>query len=313
MVASMPPTALKIVIMVSAGLARILPMLRMTQQPEGAPLDIPRWRNFLTAMAARVPAGITVLRTEVSGCVVDWLLPEEADPSARMLYLHGGGYVGGSAHTHRAMAARIAQAAGCAGIIVDYRLAPENPFPAALEDAIAALEYAAQIGPSGGFSDARRRFVVGDSAGAGLALSALLETRGRIRVDAAATMSAWTDLACTGASHTTRRAVERYLAPHLMIPTADAYLAGWDARDPRASPLYGDLRGLPPLYMQVGDAEILLDDTLRFAARARQAGVDVHCEVWPEMVHVFQAFAAMLPEGQDAIAKLGSFLRAHSA
>jgi acetyl esterase/lipase len=297
--------------MASPGLARILPMLRMTQQPEGAPLDIPRWRNFLTAMAARVPAGINVLRTEVSGCVVDWLVPDGVDPSYRILYLHGGGYVGGSAHTHRAMAARIAQAAGCAGLIVDYRLAPENPFPAALDDAIAALDYAAQIGPSGAFTDAKRLFVVGDSAGAGLGLSALLETRGRIHVDAAATMSAWTDLACTGESHVTRRSAERYLAPHLMIPTADAYLAGWDPHDPRASPLYADLRGLPPLYMQVGDAEILLDDTLRFAAQARAAGVDVRCEVWPEMVHVFQAFAAILPEAQDAIAKIGEFVRLH--
>ena len=129
--------------MASAGLARILPMLRMTQQPEGAPLDIPRWRNFLTAMAARVPAGVSVMRTEVGGCVVDWLVPVGADPSTRMLYLHGGGFVGGSAHTHRALAARIAQAAGCVAAIVDYRLAPEHPFPAALEDAIGALEYAA--------------------------------------------------------------------------------------------------------------------------------------------------------------------------
>ena len=295
--------------MASAGLARILPMLRMTQQPEGAPLDIPRWRNFLTAMAARVPDGVAVLRTEVSGCVVDWLVPDGADTSARILYLHGGGYVGGSAHTHRAMAARIAQAAGCAGLIVDYRLAPEHPFPAAIEDALAALEYAAQIGPNGAFTDARKLFIVGDSAGGGLGLASLLESKGRIRVDACATMSAWTDLACTGASHTTRRAAERYLAPHLMIPTADAYLAGWDPRDPRASPLYGDLHGLPPLLMQVGDSEILLDDTLRFAERAREDGVDVTCEVWPEMVHVFQAFAAVLPEAQEAISKVGAFVR----
>src|ERR1700677_4499487 len=117
--------------MASPGLARILPMLRMTQQPEGAPLDIPRWRNFLTAMAARVPPGVNVLRTEVSGCVVDWLVPEGADASARIVYLHGGGYVGGSAHTHRAMAARIAQAAGCGGVIVGSRLPPAHPLPRA--------------------------------------------------------------------------------------------------------------------------------------------------------------------------------------
>jgi monoterpene epsilon-lactone hydrolase len=287
-------------------------MLRMTQQPEGAPLDIPRWRNFLTAMAARVPDGVAVLRTEVSGCVVDWLVPDGADTSARILYLHGGGYVGGSAHTHRALAARVAQAAGCAALIMDYRLAPENPFPAAFEDVLAVLDYVAQIGPDGAYGDARKLFIVGDSAGGGLALAALLELRGRLRVDAAVTMSAWTDLACTGESHTTRLTAERYLAPHLMLPTADAYLAGWEPRDPRASPLYGDPTGLPPLLMQVGDSEILLDDTLRFAGKARASGVDVTCQVWPEMVHVFQAFAAILPEAQQAIADAGEFLKRHS-
>ncbi|MGH7269657.1 MAG: alpha/beta hydrolase, partial [Polyangiaceae bacterium] len=267
----------------------------MTQQPAGAILDIPRWRNFLTAMAARVPAGVSVLRTEVAGCMVDWLVPEGADPSARILYLHGGGFVGGSAHTHRALASRIAQSSGCVALIVDYRLAPENPFQAALEDSLAALDYVAEVGPDGASVAARRLFVVGDSAGGGLTLSVLIETRGRVRVDAAATMSAWTDLACTGESHVTRRAAERYLAPHLMGPTADAYLSGWDPRDSRASPLYADLSGLPPLLMQVGDSEILLDDTRRFAAKAAGAGVEVTCEVCPEMVHVFQAFAAILP------------------
>jgi epsilon-lactone hydrolase len=298
--------------MASAGLARVVSMLRSTQPRDGDPLDFERYRRFLTVMAPRSPAGVSVLRTEVAGRTVDWLVPDGADHRRRLLYLHGGGYISGSVHTHRALAARIAQAAGCVALAVDYRIAPENPFPAAIEDSIAALHYIAHYGPDGALGEPRSLFVGGDSAGGGLTLSTLLETRGQVLVTAAVTLSAWTDLAFTGESVSTRREIEPYLAPHLMHPTADAYLAGWDARDPRASPLYGDLAGLPPLLMQVGDSEILLDDTRRFAAKAQASGVDVTCEIWPEMFHVFQAFSTILPEGQQAIEKLGAYLRARA-
>lgn len=298
--------------MASAGLARVVSMLRSTQPREGDPLDFERYRRFLTAMAPRPPNGVQVLRTEVAGRTVDWVVPEGADPSTRLLYLHGGGFIGGSVHTHRALAARIAQAAGCVGLVVDYRIAPEDPFPAALEDCIAALMYVAHYGPDGAASEPRNLFVGGDSAGGGLTLSTLLETRGQVPVTAAVTLSAWTDLANTGESLHTRAATEPFLAPHLMQPTADAYLAGQDPYNPRISPLYGDLTGLPPLLMQAGDAEILLDDTRRFAAKAQAAGVDVTCEIWPEMFHVFQAFSGILPEGQEAITHLGDYLRSRT-
>jgi acetyl esterase/lipase len=299
--------------MASAGLARVVSMLRSTQPREGDPLDFERYRRFLTAMAPRPPNGVQVLRTEVAGRTVDWVVPEGADPRVRLMYLHGGGYISGSVHTHRALAARIAQAAGCVGLVVDYRIAPEDPFPAALEDSIAALAYVAHYGPDGALSPPRSLFVGGDSAGGGLTLATLLETRGTIPVTAAITLSAWTDLACTGESLVTRAEVEPFLAPHLTHPTVSAYLAGHDPFDPRASPLYGDLRGLPPLLMQVGDGEILLDDTRRFAAKAQAAGVDVTCEIWPEMFHVFQAFSTILPEGQEAIARLGAYLKQHAS
>ncbi len=263
-------------------------------------------------MAPRPPNGVQVLRTEVAGRTVDWVVPEGADPGVRMMYLHGGGYISGSVHTHRALAARIAQAAGCVGLVVDYRIAPEDPFPAALEDSLAALAYVAHYGPDGAAAEPRHLFLGGDSAGGGLALATLLELRGSLPVTAAVTISAWTDLACTGESLATRAATEPFLAPHLTWPTAQAYLAGADPRDPRASPLYGDLRGLPPLFMQAGDAEILLDDTRRFAAKAAAAGVDVTCEIWPEMFHVFQAFSTILPEGQEAIEHVGAYIRARA-
>lgn len=298
--------------MASAGLARVVSMLRSTQPREGDPLDFERYRRFLTAMAPRPPNGVQVLRTEVAGRTVDWVVPEGADPGVRMMYLHGGGYISGSVHTHRALAARIAQAAGCVGLVVDYRIAPEDPFPAALEDSLAALAYVAHYGPDGAAAEPRHLFLGGDSAGGGLALATLLELRGSLPVTAAVTISAWTDLACTGESLATRAATEPFLAPHLTWPTAQAYLAGADPRDPRASPLYGDLRGLPPLFMQAGDAEILLDDTRRFAAKAAAAGVDVTCEIWPEMFHVFQAFSTILPEGQEAIEHVGAYIRARA-
>jgi epsilon-lactone hydrolase len=298
--------------MASPALARVLSMLRSTQPREGDPLDFERYRRFLTAMAPRPPNGVQVLRTEVAGRTVDWVVPEAADPSVRLLYLHGGGYIGGSVHTHRALAARIAQAAGCVGLVVDYRIAPEDPFPAALEDCIAALGYIAHYGHDGAEAPPRRLFIGGDSAGGGLTLTTLLETRGQVPVTAAFTISAWTDMACTGESLLSRAPTEPFLAPHLMQPTAAAYLNGWDPRDPRVSPLYGDLRGLPPLLMQAGDSEILLDDTRRFAAKAQAAGVDVTCEIWPEMFHVFQAFSTILPEGQQAIEHLGAYLRQHA-
>jgi epsilon-lactone hydrolase len=295
--------------MASAAFGPIVSMLRSQQQPEGAPFDIERYRSILTVTAARMPSGVSSLRTEVGGRAAEWLVPDRADDSVRIVHLHGGGYIAGSIHSHRALAARIAQATGCVALIVDYRLAPEDPFPAALADAIAALEHVAMHGPGGAPGPPAHLFVVGDSAGGGLALATLLATRDRVPVTAAVTLSPWTDLSNSGATFATRRAADPILAPHMMGPSADAYLAGRDPLDALASPLYADLAGLPPLLMQVGDAEILLDDTVRFAAKAGAAGVDVTCEVWPEMVHVWHTFAAMLPEARDAITRVGEYLR----
>jgi acetyl esterase/lipase len=298
--------------MASAALARVIAMLRSTQPQDGDPLDVERYRRILTVMAPRPPGGVQVLRTEVAGRTVDWVVPNGADPRARLLYLHGGGFIAGSVHTHRAIAARIAQAAGCVGLVVDYRIAPEAPFPAALEDCIAALEYIAHYGPDGALAEPTSLFVGGDSAGGNLTLAMLMTMQGQFNVTAAFTLSAWADLSCSGESIVTRAPHEPVLAAHHLRPTAAAYLNGHDPRDWRASPVYAPaaaLAGLPPLLMQVGDAELLLDDTRRFAARAQAAGVDVTCEVWPEMFHVFQGFSAILPEGQQAIERVGAYLR----
>jgi acetyl esterase/lipase len=224
-----------------------------------------------------------------------------------LLYLHGGGYLLGSIATHRALAARIAEAAGIRALIIDYRLAPEHPFPAALEDALAAYDFL--LGQ--GFAP-ERVAIGGDSAGGGLTLATLLSLRdsGRPLPGAAIALSPWTDLAATGESIQTRD------DPMLgskddLVATASLYLDGADPRTPTASPLYADLAGLPAIAIQVGTAEKLLDDSTRVADRIRGAGGQVDLEVYDDLIHVFQSLAPHVPESLEAIEKLGSFLKRH--
>jgi monoterpene epsilon-lactone hydrolase len=240
----------------------------------------------------------------------EWLLPTGGDPSFRLVYLHGGGYVAGSPRTHRGLIARIAKATGCVALVPDYRLAPEHLFPAALDDARLALAYAHDHGPEGA-SSARRVVLCGDSAGGGLALATMIAARdaGERLPARAATMSAWTDLATTGASLEARAEADPMIPAWVLRGWSRHYLGDHDPRDPLASPLYGVLEGLPPLHLQVGDLEILLDDTVRFAERAVAAGVEAELVVYPELFHVFQAYAGAITEGREAIARLAAFLR----
>ena len=279
-----------------------------------APAEVRAW---LDAMSPGASPGLDVRAMRIEGSLdgsmpavdAEWIVPRGADPTLRLVYLHGGGYVAGSPRSHRGLAARLARAAGCVALVPDYRLAPEHPCPAAIEDARRALAHAFDHGPDGP-APAARVLLAGDSAGGGLALATALAARDRgERLPARmATLSAWTDLACTGASMTSRAEVEAMLPVPLIRDWPRHYLGGRDATDPAASPLYADLADLPPLLMQVGDAEVLLDDTVRFAAKAEKAGVDVRMEVFPEAFHVFQAFAGSLPEGRAALASLGAFL-----
>jgi acetyl esterase/lipase len=243
----------------------------------------------------------------------EWVVADHAAANQRLLYLHGGGYVICGPATHRDLAGRISQAAGVAVLVLDYRLAPEHPYPAAVHDALAALRWMSDHGPADA-APARATFVAGDSAGGGLTLATLIAARDAgVRLpNAAVAISAWTDLACTGNTIRTRADVDPMVTEAVLSRMVHDYLQGGDARQPLASPLYADLRGLPPLLMQVGDAEVLLDDTTRVADKARAAGVDVTLEIYPEMIHIFQLFAPILPEGQQAIERIGAFLRAHT-
>jgi epsilon-lactone hydrolase len=233
-----------------------------------------------------------------------------ASTDAALLYLHGGAYIAGSAQGYRSLAAEIGRAAGLTTYAIDYRLAPEHRFPAAIDDAVTAYRELLKTGLG-----ASRIVLAGDSAGGGLALATLVALRDQgIALPAAALLiSPWADLACDGVSMESKADEDPSLSPAGLRATAAHYLGKALPQTPLASPIYADLSGLPPLLVQVGSAEILLDDAVRIARAAGVSGVSVRLEVWPDMVHVWHAFAFMLPAGRRAIEEAGSFLRSTMA
>lgn len=274
----------------------------------GGSLDVPAMRAGMEAMTAtsELPEGTRCTPCEVSGRPAEWVEGPDADGSRVLLYFHGGGYVIGSIATHRALVARIARVAGIRGLVLDYRLAPEHPFPAAVEDAMAAYRFLLDEGiePEG-------IALGGDSAGGGLTFATLVALRdaGTPLPAAAIALSPWVDLEGSGESMTTRADADPMVGREGLLEMARLYLAEADPKTPTASPLHADLAGLPPLYVQVGTAETLLDDATRIAARARAAGVQIELEPFEDLVHVFQAFAPHVPESLEAIQKLGAFLK----
>ncbi|HKZ07976.1 MAG TPA: alpha/beta hydrolase [Methylomirabilota bacterium] len=236
----------------------------------------------------------------------EWLEPPAARPNAALLYLHGGGYVIGSPRSHRHLAAALAAAAGAPTLLPDYRLAPEHPFPAAVEDAVAAYRWLLARGiPAAGIA------IAGDSAGGGLTMATLLalRDRGLPRPAAGVCISPWVDLTCSGASYGGKAASDPIVTQTGVAEMARAYVGAGDPRAPLASPLFADLRGLPPLLVHVGSEEVLLDDAVGLAERARAAGVTATLEIWPDMIHVWHWFHPMLDEGRKAVAGIGDFVR----
>jgi acetyl esterase/lipase len=223
-----------------------------------------------------------------------------------VLYLHGGAYVIGGVHTHRGLTGGVSRSSGARVLSVDYRLAPEHPYPAAVEDAVAAYGFLLEQGIR-----PEAIAIAGDSAGGGLTVATLLALReaGEPLPAAGVLISPWLDLSLSGETLKTKAAEDPLVTQDLLARTAEAYLAGADPTTPTASPLFADLAGLPPLLVQVGSAETLLDDSRRFAERAVAAGVDVTLEVWDEMIHVWHAFAGLLPEADQAVGGIGEYLR----
>jgi monoterpene epsilon-lactone hydrolase len=247
---------------------------------------------------------VTYDKSIVGGVPGIWCTPEGGHTSAKILYLHGGAYVLGSANAYRHFAGQIAARANAAVLIADYRLAPEHRFPAALDDAKAAYRGLVESG-------ATKIAIVGDSAGGGLALALLsiVQSEGVAPV-AAVVMSPWSDLALTGGSLEDRADEDPLLTKEMLSKTGASYLKGHDPRDPLASPLYGDLAGRPPIQLHVGTSEILLDDTLRYAARARAVGVEATAHVWEGMTHVFASSVGTLEAADKALNLMGAFLGA---
>jgi phosphinothricin tripeptide acetyl hydrolase len=253
------------------------------------------------------PADVAIEVVTAAERPAEWLRPPGARTDAVVLYLHGGGYVIGSPRSHRHLAAAIARAAGTPAFLVDYRLAPEHPFPAALDDALAAYEWLLARGIAPG-----QVVVAGDSAGGGLTVATLLalRDRGLPRPGGGVCISPWVDLACSGATYVTRKDADPIVTRESVAMMAQAYAGTGDFKAPLLSPLYADLRGLPPLLVQVGSDEVLLDDALGLGERARAAGVDVAVEEWPAMIHVWHWFLPMLDEAQRAVDGIGRFVRA---
>lgn len=251
----------------------------------------------------RLPHDLHFNRAEVGGVGGEWLEADAHDRSARLLYLHGGGYAIGSCDSHRGIAGWVVEAVGIPAFLPEYRLAPEHPFPAALEDALACFEALADEVP------ASRILVAGDSAGGGLALALALalRDRGRPLPGAVATMSAWTDLTGSGESLHTRADREFMLIPDLMADVAAFYHGDVPPDHPLVSPVFADLSGLPPLLLQVGDDEILLDDSVRVWEQARAAGTEATLRVYPGMWHVWHALARWVPEARRANAEIARF------
>jgi acetyl esterase/lipase len=255
---------------------------------------------------AKLTVGARSEKVDAGGVRAEWITAPGAAADRAILYLHGGGYVLGSIHSHRDMCERLSRAAQARVLALDYRLAPENPFPAAVEDATAAYRWLLTQG-----LDAKRLAIAGDSAGGGLTFATLLALKnaGDPLPACATPLSPWVDLEALGESMTTKAAQDPMVQKPLVAEMAKTYVPSGDLRNPLAAPLYGDLRGLPPLLIQVGSRETLLDDAVRIADKAKRAGVAVEIEVWPGQIHVWQIFASRLDEGEQAIQKLGAFIR----
>ncbi len=268
--------------------------------------DMKGMRAVMEEMVTPVPADVKCTPVNAGGVPAEWVVAPGAADDRFLLYLHGGGYVMGSVNTHREMVSRLSRAAGVRALILEYRLAPEHPFPAPVEDATAAYRWLLSQG-----TKPARTVIAGDSAGGGLTLATLLALRdAKLPLPAAGVcLSPWADMEGTGASMMTKAKEDPIVQKEMLLGMAKLYLGGADPKTPLAAPLHADFRGLPPLLIQVGSAETLLDDATRVAERAKSAGVKVDLEVWSEMIHVWQLFAPILPEGQQAIEKIGKFIR----
>lgn len=283
----------------------------MKAVPDTSGLSFEAQRAGQEAGVAMMPiaANVRSQSLKIGNTPAEWLIPPEIEKEAVIFYLHGGGYCVCSMNTHRSMLSFLAKAAKAKILMIDYRLAPEHPFPAAVEDAVAAYQWLLAEGIS-----SNKITIAGDSAGGGLTMATLvaLKDMGEPLPAAAACLSPWVDLEGMGESMTSNADIDPVVKKDGLLKMAKAYLVDIDPRNPLAAPLYADLKGLPPLLIQVGSTETLLDDSIRLAEKAEQAGVEVTLEKFENMFHVWQAVVGLnVPEAVKAVDGIAKFVQQH--
>ncbi|MEH7375805.1 alpha/beta hydrolase [Neobacillus drentensis] len=282
--------------------------LMTAKASQTAGTNIETARLGLEAISALTPLApdINLEKTSIEGIPAEWVTAPNAKEDRVFLYLHGGAYIMGSCNTHRYLASKLSRATAARVLVPEYRLAPENPFPAAIEDALKVYRWLISSGIA-----PESIIIGGDSAGGGLTLATLLSLKDEDEAMPvlAVLLSPWTDMEGTGESMETRADADPWLSPDASRATPALYIRDMDPRHPLVSPIYADLSGLPSMLVHVGNDEILLSDSARLVDRARAAGVEVTFKVWEEMWHVFQTFA--VPEGQQAIDEIGDFVQKH--
>jgi len=262
------------------------------------------------ALEYKIAPDVAVEPVTANGVRAEWTSTPNDDRDAGLLWLHGGGYVIGSLDSHRHLVSEAGRAAKAWALALDYRLAPEYPFPAAVEDAVAGYRYLLSRGVRTG-----RIAIAGDSAGGGLVVAAMLAIRdaGLAQPACSWCISPWVDMEAVGETMSTKEAADPMVQRAGLLEMAGLYLGGADPRSPLAAPIYADLRGLAPLLIQVGAAETLLDDAVRLAKVAGAADVRVDLQIWPEMVHVWHMFHPELKAGLRAIEAGGAYVRSMMA
>ncbi|XPS82808.1 acetyl-hydrolase [Desulfosarcina variabilis str. Montpellier] len=272
--------------------------------------SIDETRNFMEKMAkySKLPPGTQIEKITLNGIAAEWIYTNTAHEERVVLFLHGGGYNLCSINTHRELASYIARESGAKVLLIDYRLSPEHPFPAALEDAVSAYHWLLGNGLSG-----KNIAIAGDSAGGGLTLATAISIRdaGDPLPSSIACIAPWTDLCMTGDSIQTKSKIDPLVKIHSAKIWAKNYIGDNDPSDPRISPLYADLNIFPPLLIHVGTDDMLLDDSKRIAQKAEESGVNVELKIYEKMWHVFHLQVKAMPEAKNAIAEFGAFIKKH--
>lgn len=275
-----------------------------------AHIPVQKQRSVMDALTRLVilPRKTTVEKISAGGVPAEWVYADSSQQNKVIIYFHGGGYNWGSCNTHRELAARLSLASNARVLLVDYRLAPEHPFPAALDDAISGYKWLL----AQGFT-ANDIVMAGDSAGGGLTLATAVSLRDQTIAlpSALLCLSPWADLEMSSDTMNSKASVDPMLSEASLAVWAKHYIAADQGNNPLISPIHANFHGLPPLLIQAGEDEVLLGDALLVAERAKAAGVDVTLDVWPHMWHVWQAMALIVPEARQAISQLGTFVSEH--